>query len=383
MRITFLSWRDTTHPDGGGSERYLEEIAARLTAAGDCVTIVCAAHGTAAADEVVRGVRLRRRGGRLTVYLHGLAFLLTREGRAQDVVVDVVNGVPFAAGLVRRRGLLVLIHHLHREQWQMIYPGLRGRIGWFVESRVTPRLYRHTPHVTVSEATRDDLVGLGIEPPNISVVPAGVDVPATQATRSATPRLCVLARLVPHKQIEDALAAVAELGTEFPTLHLDVIGDGWWRRPLVRRSAELHVEDRVTFHGRVPAGRRDELLSRAWLMLAPSVREGWGIAIMEAAAVGTPTVAYRSAGGTCNSIADGLSGALAADRGELVAITARLLLDEAARSRLGETARSRAAGFTWTETARRFRAELERVSLSGCRIGRAGHWRDCSPARRC
>ncbi len=79
MRITLLSWRDTTHPDGGGAERYLEEVATRLAAGGDTVTIACAAHAGAPRDELVGGVRFRRRGGRLGVYAHGLAFLLTRE----------------------------------------------------------------------------------------------------------------------------------------------------------------------------------------------------------------------------------------------------------------------------------------------------------------
>lgn len=379
MRITFLSWRDTTHPDGGGSERYLEEIAIRLAEAGDSVTIFCAAHAGAPSDETVAGVRMRRRGGRLTVYLHGLAFLLTREGRRQEVVVDVVNGIPFGARLVRRRGLLVLVHHLHREQWRMIYPGLRGRIGWFVESRVVPRLYRKQHIVTVSEASRDDLVALGIPRSNIRIVPAGVDVPARRAVRAATPRLCVLARLVPHKQIEDALTAVAALSREFPELGLDVLGDGWWRDRLLRHSIELGVGDRVTFHGWVSADRRDELLARAWVALAPSVKEGWGIAILEAAAVGTPTVAYRRAGGTTNSIVDGVTGALVANREELVDATARLLRDSELRRRIGNAARERAAGFEWKDTARQFRGAVE--SVSECRTGRAGRRRDCSTAR--
>jgi hypothetical protein len=34
LRLTILNWRDTTHPEGGGSERYVEKIAADLVAAG-------------------------------------------------------------------------------------------------------------------------------------------------------------------------------------------------------------------------------------------------------------------------------------------------------------------------------------------------------------
>ena len=50
-------------------------------------------------------------------------------------------------------------------------------------------------------------------------------------------------------------------------------------------------------------------------MLLPSVKEGWGLAIMEAAAQGTPTLAYRSAGGVTESIVDGETGLLVDDLG--------------------------------------------------------------------
>ena len=62
------------------------------------------------------------------------------------------------------------------------------------------------------------------------------------------------------------------------------------------------VLELVTFHGQVSDAERDRLLDEAWLLLAPSVKEGWGIAIMEAAARAVPAVGYRSAGGVTESI---------------------------------------------------------------------------------
>jgi glycosyltransferase involved in cell wall biosynthesis len=356
LRITFLSWRDTEHPDGGGSERYVHEIAARLVRDGHAVTIQCARYPGAAADAVDCGVRLRRRGGRLTVYLHGLRYLVSAEGRAQDVVVDVVNGLPFAARVVRRRGLIVLIHHVHREQWRMIYPGLRGTIGWLIESRLVPRLYRNTVHVTVSESTCADLIRLGIRPGLIQIVRNGVDpVPLHDAaTRSPTPRLVVLARLVPHKQIEHALDVVARLRTELPDLHLDIVGKGWWRDRLEQRVQQLGIGGHVTFHGFLPPQQRDQVLRRAWLMLAPSAKEGWGIAILEAAAAGTSTIAYRSGGGVVEAVVDEHTGLLANDATDLLELTRRVLTDADLRDRLSAAAAARAHDFSWKTTAEQF-----------------------------
>lgn len=152
VRIVFLTWRDTTHPDGGGSEVFVESVGRELVERGHEVTVLCARHAGAARREVLDGVRLRRLGGRLTVYLWGLAWLV-RHRRDVDVVVDVVNGLPFASPLVRRHGVVALVHHVHAEQWRIIYPGLAGRIGWFVESRVVPLLYCGRPFLTVSDSS--------------------------------------------------------------------------------------------------------------------------------------------------------------------------------------------------------------------------------------
>ncbi|HEY7047685.1 MAG TPA: glycosyltransferase family 4 protein [Jatrophihabitantaceae bacterium] len=361
VRTIFLVWRDTRHPDGGGSELYVERMASWLAANGHDVTIVCAAHPNAPRDEIREGVRFRRRGGRLTVYARALAFLLTRAGRRADVVVDVQNGIPFFSALVRRRPVFVLVHHVHREQWQIIYPGWPGRVGWWLESRVAPRVYRRCPYVTVSDATVSDLAELGVAPTRIRVVRNGIDLPQPSGggPRSARPTVCVLSRLVPHKQIEHALQAMARLQSRLPGLRLEVIGDGWWRPNLEEHARQLGVADIVRFHGHVDNRTRDAVLNRAWVLLAPSVKEGWGIAIVEAAAHGLPAVAYLSGGGVRESILNGETGLLADGFDDLVAATARLLTDDQLRTRMGEAARQRATEFDWPSSAAKLRELLE------------------------
>jgi glycosyltransferase involved in cell wall biosynthesis len=355
-RIAFLVWRDTTHPDGGGSEIYVEHMARWLAGQGHEVTICCAAHPNAPRDEIRDGVRFRRRGGWLSVYPRGLGYLLSRAGRRNDIVVDVHNGIPFAAPLLRRRAVHVLVHHVHREQWQIIYPGLRGKLGWWVESRLAPWLYRRTPYVTVSESSKHDLAALGVQPERISVVCNGIDVPhpSRLRPRSSAPRLCVLGRLVPHKQVEHALHVLAELRHSVPELRLDVIGGGWWSAQLLQAAEDLGVSDRVTFHGHVSDAERDALLDASWLMLAPSIKEGWGIAIMEAAARAVPALAYSFAGGVTESIVNNETGLLVDSLDELVSQCRALLSDTEARLAMGKKARDRAYDFDWQKSAARF-----------------------------
>jgi glycosyltransferase involved in cell wall biosynthesis len=350
QRVAILTWRDTTHPDGGGSELFVERVARELVRRGHQVTVVCARHPGAARRERVDGVEIVRAGGRLTVYPRGLAWVLRRR-RHVDVVVDVINGLPFAAPLLRRRGLVALVHHLHEEQWHLIYPGLWGRIGWFVESRVVPRLYRRVPVLTVSEASRRDLVRVGFPADAVRVAHNGVDREPVAVPESVTPRLVVLARLVPHKRVEHAFELVERLAVQHPDLHLDVVGEGWWRPELEKDLGARGLGERVTLHGRVPDDERDRLLARAWALVLPSVREGWGIVVLEAAAQGTPAAVYRGAGGVEEAVVDGQTGLVATDLDDLVRQTGRLLTDRELRERLGSQAQARAREFTWVATA--------------------------------
>jgi glycosyltransferase involved in cell wall biosynthesis len=358
-RVVFLVWRDTRHPEGGGSEVYVEHMARHLARTGHDVTVFCASHPGAPDDEVIDGVSFVRRGGRLSVYPHGLNYLL-RTGRGADVVVDVQNGLPFFSPLVRRGATTVLVHHVHREQWQMIYPGWRGRLGWWLESRVAPRVNRGHRYITVSRASANDLATLGVEARDITVVHNGVDLPAAgePQPRHDEPTICVLARLVPHKQVEHALYAVAKLAVEVPDLRLDVIGDGWWRDHLTTRCEELGIAERVTFHGHVSADERDALLDRSWVMLAPSVKEGWGLAVIEAAAHGVPTIAYASAGGVRESVLNGVTGHLVDGLEELVGRTRDLLMDDLVRHQMSLSARDHALDFDWSRSAERFAEQV-------------------------
>ena len=123
MRIAVLTWRDTSHPDGGGSEVFVESVGRELVARGHDVTLLCARHPGSAPRELRDGVRLRRLGSRLTVYLWGLAWLVWHR-RDVDVVVDVINGLPFASPVVRRRGVVALVHVLRRRSGRAVAASL-------------------------------------------------------------------------------------------------------------------------------------------------------------------------------------------------------------------------------------------------------------------
>ncbi|WP_149361880.1 glycosyltransferase family 4 protein [Lolliginicoccus suaedae] len=361
--VLLLCWRDTSHPLGGGSERYLEEVGAGLAARGARVTLRTARYRGAPRSEVRDGMRISRGGGRLTVYPWALLAIAGARlgigplrGCKPDVIIDTQNGVPFFARLVASAPVVLLVHHCHREQWP-VAGRLLARLGWWIESWLSPRLHRRDQYLTVSLPSADELIGLGVAPARIAVARAGADAPppsvppGTSATRSASPTITVLSRLVPHKQIEDALVVVSRLRETIPGLRLDVIGDGWWQPRLRREVAALRIDDAVTFHGHVDEETKHRLLSRSWLHLMPSRKEGWGLAVIEAAQHGVPTIGYLSSRGLTDSIIDGVTGRLVTDRDELVEVARELLDDDVERALLGEKARARVAEFSWEQCA--------------------------------
>lgn len=368
--VLLLCWRDTGHPQGGGSETYLQRIGALLAESGIDVTLRTARYRGAPRREVIDGVRISRGGGSYTVYIWaGLAMLAAQVGLGPlrrvrpDVVIDTQNGVPFLARLVFGRRVAVLVHHCHREQWP-VAGWFVGRLGWFVESRLSPLMHRRNQYVTVSLPSARDLADLGVDTSRIAVVRNGLDQapPDTLgAARSATPRAVVLSRLVPHKQIEDALDAVAVLRPRVPNLHLDVVGGGWWHDRLVERAATLGISDAVTFHGHVDDPTKHAVVQRSWVHVLPSRKEGWGLAVIEAAQHGVPTIGYRSSGGLTDSIVDGVTGVLVDDRDELVDRLEQLLADSVLRDELGAKAQTRSSEFSWQQSAVAMRSVLESV----------------------
>ncbi|TWT26626.1 glycosyltransferase family 4 protein [Corynebacterium canis] len=347
MKIVLMCWRDTTHPQGGGSERYLERVGSYLAQQGHQVVYRTAGRGSEYRD----GIFFIRGGGKFTVYPRAwLAMLCGRFGfgdlSGTDVVVDTQNGIPFFARIFSGAPTVILTHHCHKEQWP-VAGKILAKIGWFLESKVSPRVHRGCRYITVSEASRRELESLGVR--DITVIRNGVDpVPEFTPLPHEGTHIVTLSRLVPHKQIEHAMDVVAAL----PDVVLDVIGSGWWASKLHAYAHDLGVADRVVFHGQVTEEHKHALLDRAKVHLMPSRKEGWGLAVTEAALHGVPTIGYRSSGGLQDSVQ---LGALANNKAELIRLTAAYLnappglpID--------------ASDFSWTATGRAVAELLEGVT---------------------
>jgi glycosyltransferase involved in cell wall biosynthesis len=363
MRIAMLSWRYLDNPAAGGAELLTHEILKRLVSVGHEVTCFTAAYPGAPPEGEIDGVRIVRRGSQWSVHLLAWRWLRTRIAQF-DRVVDQINTIPFLTPLYvdagRRR---FYIHQLAREYWWRETRGvwrLGAPAGYLLEPSYLRR-YRRSRGITVSESTRADLEALGVAPANIAVIPIAIDFEALEelSPKQGPCRTIIVGRLTPAKFVEEGIRAFAELQRSVPDAVLDIVGGGdeRYRARLERLTRRLAARD-VTFHGRVDAARKLELLERAHVHVFTSHREGWGLTVTEAAAMGTPSVGY-AVQGVRDSIGDPALLAPPGDHRAVAALVRELHDDRARYDNVRLAAWGRASSLSYDATARAFAAAID------------------------
>lgn len=350
LRFLFLAWRDLAHPLAGGSEVLVDRLAAGLVERGHHVTLLC---GGPAGEHAYR---VTSTGGTYGHYLRSPLHYLTHS-RDFDLVIDVINGMPYFSPMWRRRPTLCLVNHIHRDQWGLWFPRPLAAIGRYAETRVMPRIYRSQVFMAVSRSTAEALQSLGVAPERIGIVHNGVDSVRHQPAKSADPLFVAIGRLVPHKRF-DLLLSMWERVRPLTGGRLVIVGEG----PEMGRLRALAGPD-VSLPGWISPPEKDGLLDAAWLLVHPAMFEGWGLVVMEAAVRQTPTLAF-DAPGLRDSVAAGETGMLARSEDEMVRAWVGLSTDQATRDRLGAAARVRSQRFSWDASVDAF-LELAGTTIAG------------------
>jgi glycogen synthase len=188
--------------------------------------------------------------------------------------------------------------------------------------------------------------------------PNGLDVAAwAQPPRAARfeAEIVSVMRLNRRKRPLDLIRAiprVIEGGLE-GRVRFTIAGDGPLRGAMEREAERLGVRRHVELLGARPRAEVRALLARADVFALPTVREAFGIALLEARAAGLPLVAMRG-GGAGDLIEHGREGFLAETPAELASQLRRLVGDPALRVRLGREAPLRLERFGWDAVIARY-----------------------------
>lgn len=256
--------------------------------------------------EIINGIHLVRGGGKGTSIIRARKWY--RQQPRFDLVIDQHHGLPWYAPWWSGTSCVAYIHEVLGPIWSAFYPWPISSIGRLQEAW-TLRLYRRTPFWTPSASTRKLLEACGVKA--VKVIPNGCDTEPVREleTKPLVPpfRLATVSRLAPNKRIDHAIRVAALLRSQRVDVHLTIIGDGDERAALVALATSLGVSAHVTFTGALPEAEKNRQLQRAHWLVHTSLREGWGLNVIEANAMGTPAIVYP-VGGLVDSTVNGVTG---------------------------------------------------------------------------
>ena len=285
MNIVILNWRDLANPMAGGAEVVVDKLLVGLSERGHTVTLICGG------PVGKRPYRVIRAGKTYSQYLLVPFFAMFKCADA-DLIIDADCGIPFFSPIWSRAPKVCLVHHLHTDQWADLLPIPLAKIAAYLEKLIIRKVYRRTTFVAVSHSTKDALEALGVVGDRINVIESGVEVAVrgewSNLSKSETPIFVCLGRQVPHKRTLLVLEAWSSIVSETDG-ELVILGDGPDHLAILRMARNI---PRVKVLGRVSDKERDAFLESAWLQINASHHEGWGITVLEAAVLGTPTLAF-------------------------------------------------------------------------------------------
>lgn len=364
MRILVLNWRDINHPEAGGAEVHLHQILKRV-AHQHRVVLVSSRFAGCHRSEIVDGIEIVRIGSNSSFNFAALWQYLTRLRHEDfDVVVDDISKVPLFTPLYVKRPLVAIIHMRHKNIFFKELPLPMALYAYLLE-RLMPLVYRRSPLITGSGSSslENELLAMGIPQDNINLVHTAIDHSLYRPNTSSVDESLTLyfGRIKPYKQVDRLVRAFGIVSQTLPQVKLMIAGKGddAQLRSLVAR---LGLNDSVSFSGEVSEEEKVKILQRAWVLVTPSMREGWGLTVTEANACGTPCIAY-DVPGLRDSIRDGETGLLVphGDINALAEAIVKVLSDGKLRAKLSRNAIEWASNFSWDKTAEEFERVLQEV----------------------
>lgn len=349
MRFLMLNWRDPKNPLSGGAERVTAGYLAALQQRGHEVHWFANSFPGAPAAEVVDGIPVVRGGGKGSSIL--AAWKWYRKQQPFDLVVDQHHGIPWYAPWWSGTRCIAYIHEVLGPIWDVFYRRPWSVVGKWQERRMI-WLYRNVQFWTASTSTRTILGEIGVK--RVQLIPYGVHtaaLPALEPKPLAEPlRLVMVSRLAPNKRVDHGIRALRCLLDRGVRAELTIVGAGDMESCWRTLTAELRLTPMVRFVGALGEAEKDAALRAAHLLLHASLREGWGLNVIEANAMGTPAVVYPVAGLVEATLHDQTGRVAEAETPEALAEAVRHCLvrpDDYARYR--QAAWERARTFHWSQ----------------------------------
>jgi glycosyltransferase involved in cell wall biosynthesis len=310
-RLVWICWKDIRNPEAGGAELVHQEISKRFVRDGWEVIHLVPGFTGCEPESLVDGVRIIRIGKSILSF-YRLPFYFRKHLRASTTfLVDAFISLgSFSCLLMRPSQAAIIVHHIEDVKWfyQNSFAGVPRWVmpffqvtGYFIEKLqlLALALLFRGKIVTVSESTAKELVSHGFKRRRITIIPEAIDGKPLGAVEKSLPKekmFTVMAIGMRKVKRPDHVVKAFELfQVRHPDTQLWLAGWGGMHDQLKAYVARRGIQN-VTFWGRVTDAQREELLQRSHVLCAASIREGWGLVVIEANAMGTPVIGYNVPG---------------------------------------------------------------------------------------
>jgi glycosyltransferase involved in cell wall biosynthesis len=321
MNVLWFSWKDIKHPQAGGAESLSWQIMLHMVKDGHNVRLITTCYENSAERESVEGVEIFRTGNRYSVYLKACRLYKLKMAGWPDLVIDEMNTIPFASAYYSHHKNILVNYQLAREVWfyQVAFP--LSLVGYLLEPLYLRLLARKYPLVlTESESTRKDLSQHGFNEDNVRIFRSGIDLTPIDklAEKRDMNHVLVLGSVRPMKRTLSAIKGFEFARDKNHDLRLTVAGDtkGGYGTKVKKYAQSSRHSKGIEILGRVSSKKRLELMHDASVIVATSIKEGWGLIVTEANSQGTPAIAYDVTG-LRDSIKDSKTGKLVESGNEL------------------------------------------------------------------
>ncbi|HUS50755.1 MAG TPA: glycosyltransferase family 4 protein [Candidatus Paceibacterota bacterium] len=300
MEILIFNWKDRKNPLAGGAEIVTEELLKRLVKNGHRPTLLTSKFKGCQNKEIIDGYEIIRVGGRWTVYWQAYRYYKGYLRGKFDLVIDEINTIPFFAKFYAKEKNILFIHQLCREIWfyQIFFP--LSLIGYLIEP-IYLWLLRDRKVIAVSESTRNDLLKYGFKKENIYIISEGIEIeplkelPEIEEIKEKEPTILFLGVIRAMKRPDQVIKAfeLAKKGIKNLKLWIAGGGDDKYHKKVMRLINNSQYKKDITCLGKVENEEKISLLQKTHLLCVTSVKEGWGLVVIEANSQGTPAIVYN------------------------------------------------------------------------------------------
>ncbi len=357
-RILVLNWWDINNPKAGGAEVYIQEVFSRIAKMGYEVTLFCSEFPGSKKVEKIRGIKVIREGPFWLININTLLWYYKNHNKF-DLTIDFTNKILYFTPLyVRQKPHFAIALDVFGEMLVKEFGYLGHFMAYF--QRLILKLYKSTNFITTSKGTKSELIEVGIKPEKIKIIYQGTDAKKFHpGEKSITPLIIYVGRLQKYKRVDLAIMAFKRMINCQKDLKFVIVGTGKDLPRLMTIVKKENLQQKVKFLGFISEKEKVAIYQRAWLNVQPSIKEGWGLSVLEAGDCGVPTLA-ADVPGLREAVIDGKTGWLFEKNNlnDFSQKLKKLLLNKNLLNKIGNTALIHSRKFTWDKTAKEIEKEI-------------------------